>query len=494
MFTPDLSLAMPATTRWKRNLLKSTEPRFSVSQEKNLHHLINSRDASKFLNISATPGLTGSKVSKNEDLREVSFQLVSLKKKHDINKSLNFRNQFKLDKEVKQVQKFKLVENQVEENSSKVKNKLKTLESLCEEIKTRQEEALEARKVYKHILNRMRKSKVFIDEQNLVMNSKLRENNLILGEEEYKKLKMKEFNIQTKAAFEVLQEYICTETGNRMKQLDIAKKDAEQQVKNTENRAIRMKRQVDIAENAADEERNNKAMQARESLMLHRIFFFLEDVKLQMSKKRFAVIDEAFRKIKIHYGHIEPVEMIEKILTKEQTFIDLLTSISYNKEKIVEQNEKIVAVEEKVEQLNANKSLSDSNKQWRLILNKTFKDTAADKEKLRRLKIIKEKILFWARKLLERLGVENVNQADLSSHLQLVKKHILKILKKDGPRIRKSILAIDIMPINQVLKICGDQSARRRTFAMIPIEEVEKIIRDLAPAEKRTSVNAKLTV
>ena len=492
MFTPDISLSLPATTRWKKSLLTSTDSKFSIAEVKNLRRLINSRDASKFLSISATPGLTGSKVSKNEDLREISIQLVSLKKKHDVNKSLNFRNQFSLDKEIKQVQKFKQVKNIVLETNQKIASRVKNLEKMCEEVKTQQEEALEARKVYKHILNRMRANKIFIDEQNFELNCKLKENNLALNEEEYRKVKMKELNIQTKEAFSALKEYVSVQTVSRMEQLEIVKKDAEQQIKNTENRGIRMKRQVDIAEDAADEERNNKAMQVRESLMIHRIFYFLQDVKMQMSKKRFAVIDEAFRKIKHKYGHMEPVEMIEKVLTREQTFTDLLTGISFSRERIGEQTEKNLMIMEKIDVLNANKSLNESNKQWKKILNKIYKETSADNEKLRNLRIIKDKILFWVKKLLERLGVQSSKSTNLVHHLQGVKENIMKLLKKDGPRIRKSIIAIDNMTINQVLKIFGEQKNRRNTFSMIPAEEIDKIIRELSIQDEQDSSQKKL--
>lgn len=495
MFTPDLTLSLPATTRWKRGLLKSPDTHFSIAESKNLHRLVTSRDASKFLSISATPGLHGPRLSKNEDLREVSLQLVSLKKKHDVNKSLNLRNQMSFNKEVKFVKEFKEIEDRVLFSNGMTNKRVKKLGRMCEEVKRKQEEALESRKVYKHMLNRMRENKMFIDRKNFALGVRLKDENLDLGKFVEEKRKIQEMKIQTKVAYSVLETYVESQTIDRYDLLQEAKKDAETHLKVNENRELRIKRQVDIAEVAADEERNNRAMQVRESLILHRLLFALLDVKLQTSKRRFSLIDEAFRKIKNQYGFIEPLEMIEKILTKEQTYTELLASINYNNDKIIETNKRLSDIETKIQFLTSAKPAQDPNKQWKIIFNTTLKENSAEKEKLRKIKIIYDKIKFWAARLLQKLGCKNFDRKKgLKVHLALVKETIVGILKNDTNGILKSKNTVDGMKVDQVLKFFMTEETRRRTFSTIPVEEIDKIRNELVLNEEEGSSRKRLGV
>ena len=90
MFTPDLGLSIPGTIRWKKNLLRTSNTKFTDFNEKKIRRLISTHDASRFISTSMTPGFHTPKISRNEDFREISTQLVSLKKKHDLNKDKNF--------------------------------------------------------------------------------------------------------------------------------------------------------------------------------------------------------------------------------------------------------------------------------------------------------------------------------------------------------------------------------------------------------------------
>jgi hypothetical protein len=236
-------------------------------------------------------------------------------------------------------------------------------------------------------------------------------------------------------------------------------------------------------------------MQVRESLILHRLLFALLDVKLQTSKRRFSLIDEAFRKIKNQYGFIEPLEMIEKILTKEQTYTELLASINYNNDKIIETNKRLSDIETKIQFLTSAKPAQDPNKQWKIIFNTTLKENSAEKEKLRKIKIIYDKIKFWAARLLQKLGCKNFDRKKgLKVHLALVKETIVGILKNDTNGILKSKNTVDGMKVDQVLKFFVTEETRRRTFSTIPVEEIDKIRNELVLNEEEGSSRKRLGV
>lgn len=474
MHSPDIPFSTAATTRWKRNFLNSLGSKYSIADDKNLRRLVNTQDASKFINNSFTPGFATPKISRNEDLREVSLQLVTLKKKHDFNKSLNYRNQRILDKDLKFIENIRSVESKTVATAEELGKKLEEKQKLYEEIKQKQEEALAARKVYKHMLNRMKITKINFDKQNLDFTSKLKINEIMVNEEQFRSRKAKESKNHARTALSSLSDYISLETKEKHTKLSIIKKDADQQLKNTQNRELRMKRQVEIAEAAADDDRNMRAMQIREGVMVHRLWYFSLEIKLQEIQKRFAVIDNAFRRVKNQYGFIDESEMIEKMLTKEQTYSQLLSSISYNKAKIIEQTEKIKDLNEKIEVLTSLKAQNlDPNKFWKDHLQKTIKETSAEKKRLMKIRTIYDKIRVWIDRVLEKLGAEqDFKYRKLKDYFQNIRVNIGKAMGKSSKiKVFDNKARVDKMKIEQVLMYyVGDEAKKRkssRNLAMI---------------------------
>jgi hypothetical protein len=200
MYTPDPSLSVPATTRWKGATMQFTNTRFTIVEQKHLHRLVTTQQASKFLNLSATPSLETPKISRNEEIREISLQLVSLKKKHDVSKNRNIKNQLILDTESKFRDKFKGIKTRTLLSLQDYEAKTQALERQYQVVKLQQDEALSAKKVYKHILNRMRMTKIKFEEQSLDLTKQLRENDIFLRDEQYRSRKSNETKIQTKSA------------------------------------------------------------------------------------------------------------------------------------------------------------------------------------------------------------------------------------------------------------------------------------------------------
>lgn len=475
MYSPDFTISTAATSRWKRNVLSSFGKRLSIADDKNLRRLISTRDASKFINNSFTPGFATPKISRNEDAREVSLQLVSLKKKHDFNKSLNNRNQKILDKDSKFIETIRCIENKTLATAEELGKKLRGKQQEYEEIKRQQEEALSARKVYKHMLNRMKITKIKFDKQSLQFSYKLRTNEVMLNEEQYRSRKAKEMKNHTRTALSALTDYISIETKDKHAKLNIIKKDADQQIKNTQNREMRMKRQVEIAEAAADDDRNMRATQIREGVMIHRLWYFLLELKLQETQKRFAVIDDAFRKVKNQYGFIDASEMIEKILTKEQTYSELLGSISYNKSKIEEQTHKIKELIEKIEVLTNIKAQNlDPNRFWKEQLHKIAKETSFDKERLFKIRSVYDKIRVWTDRILEKLGAgQDFKYRKLQEYFQNIRSQISKSLAISS---KKNVIVnktrVDGMKIEHVLKYyVGDEGRKRKSTRNLAIND-----------------------
>ena len=471
MYTPDISISVPATTRWKRNQMRLTDSKFSITAEKKLRNLISTRDASRFITTSFTPGFDTPKITRNEELREVSLQLVSLRKKHDLSKKINYTHQQLLDKDSKFVTKAKSIETKTISLTEKMLQQADILEKQYEEVKERQEEAIDARRVYKHILNRMKISRIKLEERSLALNHHSKFTDQILSEEIVRSRRSKETNIGTRSTLSALATYISQETKEKQERVKIAHKDATQQILNSKNREVRAKRQFEIAEAAADDERNNTAMQIREGLMVHRLLYFLLDIKHKTSQKRFAIIDEAYRKVKNKYGFIEPSEIVEKVLVKEQTYSDLLSGIAYNKQQIELQTEKNREICLKIDNINELKmQYTDPNQFWKEELAKLSKEHSVDEARYAKIQIVYEKIVLWIDRNLQKLGVEIEDKPEKLVDYFLILNQATK--KNLGEKLKQSLSSsksrVDNMKVEEVLKYYVGDEGRRRTFSSIP--------------------------
>jgi myosin heavy subunit len=438
MYTPDLTPSVRASARWKRNTLRSTESKFSKADEKKIRRLISTHDAEKFISTSFTPGFDSPKISKNEDLREISVQLVQLKKKHDYSKNKNYFHQKILDKDAKFIEIFKAVESRSMNSTEFLQERIKELEKKYEEIKMKQDQDLATRKVYKHMLGRMKVNQVNFDIKNLNLNEFLKVNQQVLEEEKRKQRRTKEVNRKTKVELISLENFVVNQTKDKEEKLLVLKKDVDQQLKNTKKREFRLKRQFEIAESAADDDRNMRAMRIREGVMVHRLLYFLLNAKLQKSKIKFATIDEAFRKVKNSNGISDPKEMIEKILTKEQTYIELLNSVNITKTRIEELKVDHLSIEKKINDVNRMRTQSsDQNNEKKDKMLEIAKDLSQDKEKMMKITILYEKINIWVSRNAKKFGINGVQSGSLKNSFDVIRDFIIHCLRNVENQVKK---------------------------------------------------------
>ena len=271
------SLSARATLRWKRENQLETERSISKPNHRRIRSLISTSDPSKFFNTSlaATEEFNG--VSKHEDLKEVSVQLNILRKKHDLNKDSNFHHDADILRLKRKINNYTHEETKTVSTISELKEAVEKLENSIVEVIDKQEEALAAANVYRHILERMRKARVFLDIKNEDVNKDLKSNNKSLGEEVDVLRRVKESKIKTKAAYDLLVDYNAKVTQEKTTKLVEISKDLIQRQEYNTKRDERYKRQIDIAEAAANEHKDMSDQEMRESLIIHRFWYlFLE--------------------------------------------------------------------------------------------------------------------------------------------------------------------------------------------------------------------------
>ena len=96
----------------------------------------------------------------------------------------------------------------------------------------------------------------------------------------------------------------------------------------------RVKRQQEIADMAANENKDQNEIKMRDQFLIHRLFSSLLKKKMEKEMARNFSVEDAFQKIRTATGFSDVNEIVHRFLTREQTYSQLLTAVSENERKI----------------------------------------------------------------------------------------------------------------------------------------------------------------
>lgn len=413
------SLSKKATVRWKKNTLSNTSRQVSKSENKRLHSLILTSKPENFLSLSTTAPDNSLKVSKQEDLPEISAELTSLKKKHDLNRGSNFLLDHNMTNLKKQMDSFKLEEIKTLGRLQSLKNDVSRLEEAISEVTHKQEEALEATGVYNHIIERMKIHKVRLDIKNEEKIKLVKAHKRTLSEEIEICRKKKETKIKTKKALEALEGFIEQETKDKEFNVKAIEKDMKRRLENSNKREERYRRQIEIAERAANEDREARATQMREDVILMRFWHRYMRKKLDYDMNRLYYIEDAFEKVRKNSNINDASEMVTKVLTTEIAYNELRKIVETSNDNIGKTQEKIREIEENLKKAEKSKTQSNLKQNLQNEILEKLKIDVDEKNKLIKLKEVHQKIRVWSGKIIKKLG-SNERPEDLKSCMSLI--------------------------------------------------------------------------
>lgn len=431
METPDIfNLTAPATARWKREAISSNNTSFNLANHRIIRQMVSTQDASRFLNSTVTQGSETQRVSKFEELKEISSQLGFLRKRHDINKADNKVYDNSLGKLQKELSYCHKTEARTGLKLDSMKEECQEMDDKLKEIKKKQEDAAMTAKAYEHIIERMKMTKINLEKRSLSLNKSLKNKQQTLREELDKQRRNREAKIQTKEAMKNLESYVVREKTEKQERLEIIEKDVKQKQETSRKREERFLRQLEIAEAAANEDRNMRALQMREGLLVHRLWFIYLQKKLKYEMERSSSIEDAFQQVRSITGLNDAQEMVERYLTREQAYADLMESINESKHKIEDYKQRNNDVEDKINTLEMAKIEGNNPaKTMSQEATKSFREIAFEKDRLRRIKGVYENIRTWAAKNLRKLGAqEMIHDTKIIDCVALIRENVRKAL------------------------------------------------------------------
>lgn len=216
----------------------------------------------------------------------------------------------------------------------KIPQLLQRIDELNENIlqtKQKQEEKLADREVYYHIEKRLITTKIHMDMKTHYLQEKLNIKGMILKTELEKSLKVRESRCRSARMY---RNYDKTAGFfNKHKQILRVKFSKETElISNIElMRKEKEKRHLEICEEVDNEETIRRFKGLRERIMLYRMLYMLLSNKLKENIAKFGTIELAFRKIRSITGLHDINDVVEKFLTKENSYHELMNMILQNK-------------------------------------------------------------------------------------------------------------------------------------------------------------------
>jgi len=254
--------------------------------------------------------------------------LSQIKKKHDEAKKLGNIKQDELEKVRKEIAQLEIQEAVAEPHTHEMQAKLEMLEESLGETRYKIEEEQFTKHSYLHMLDRMKKdfiaSKIASSENELSLKNKVN----VLNSEESKQRKIKEERLQSKAIFDSLMNNINKQQEDRQERIKELMKCIKNKEDSVQKRIDRQKRNQEIAEAAANENKDSSEIKMRENLYIQKLWNSFMRKKMEKEMMNSSQIDDAFKQIKTATGVTDVQEMVKKFLTREQTYSQLLVKVS----------------------------------------------------------------------------------------------------------------------------------------------------------------------
>lgn len=100
-----------------------------------------------------------------------------------------------------------------------------------------------------------------------------------------------------------------------------------------QKRMDRVRRQSEIAEAAANENKDTNEIKLRENFTVQKMWSMFYKKKMNNEMKKSSRVEDAFQNIRTATGSTDVQDIVQKFLTRESTYAQLLTAVTDNEKK-----------------------------------------------------------------------------------------------------------------------------------------------------------------
>lgn len=280
------------------------------------------------------------------------------------------------------------------------------LESQLASLKINLTFALSDYNSYLYVKKRMKISKVFADVKANRLRSKLKNLNEVIKEQEQRLFQVLNNNGKTLVNLKSLANKV--EDEEKWRNLVGQKLDKESEMKNNQfdRRDEMQRRRIDIIESVANEDKNQRYNMLREGLLLHKTWSKFMSFKLKKQKEKFFRMENAHAKIRSLTGLTDVGEVVQKVLTREQSYVSMMNMILESKKVCDKYYERNLQLEKEMDEIAVSFSKSDPSQQdtMKSKIHKSIKSMQRSSEKLNKVKFVRNFVQEWVKNMLKKVS------------------------------------------------------------------------------------------
>ena len=241
--------------------------------------MVRTHNAGLFLNINAHTD-DSQRVSKLEDLKELSTELSRLRKNHDSVRARNLSRELQLEQLQQELTSLSKVGCRTGAKRDQLRETAQAKAAALDSLLREKEDAVLTGQVYERMIERMQLEKLDLDRRTYELNAQLRQMDTLLSGEREKQSRKREDAIHTRQACAFLEQFVQRERQEARGNLETIERDVVKKLETTQKRSERQQRQLEISERAANEEKDRSATDLRNKLLLSRLWSALLRNKL----------------------------------------------------------------------------------------------------------------------------------------------------------------------------------------------------------------------
>lgn len=349
-------------------------------------------------------------VDHEEERREVSTQLAIIRKRHDQTKEANLRKRKQVDKLKQELDQVGTVTNAAEGEQKSLETRVEQLERALTAAQAKQEEELQNKTVYEHMLDRMKKDRIALEIKAQSLSQNLRSARQVLGSEQQKSRKTMEAKFQSRLQLKDLKDQYEFEKRQKEDRIIQLERNVRMRQEASNRREERQKRQAEIAEAAAKADSDSQESRLRDNVLLLRFWYNFLKWKLENERNRSVDIEKAFQKIRVATGLQDVQEIVERFLTREQTYNEFISGVSEAESKLEALKQQNVEAREELlkMQLDENggaRALYHEVEELEAQQGHLVKESTIVKERLKKTIGLYDQVLEWATKIMKRIDL-----------------------------------------------------------------------------------------
>lgn len=347
---------------------------------------------------------------KDEETKEIAAYLALIRKRHDKIKQENLKKKAVLERLKKEYERCTELAQSDTESNITVEKDIQTVNQTLENTGKLYKNELKDRKSYEYVLNRMKKDKIAMELKANSIQISLKSTKYVLQSEEKKSQRIRETQYHSRMILSDMRKTFSQSKRKKVEHLEKIEKELKSREDIADRREDRQKRQIEIAEAAANEDKDSQEVKQRESLLLFKLWYNFLSRKLNCEMKNAVDVERAFSKIKSATGLSDVTEIVEKFLTREQNYFALIHAVTDAERKLTYLKNENIRTKKVLNTLQFEDSKLKIDAKSQIGMEKKlglgYKNYVNLKEKVKNSLSVYDRLQTWTEKIFLVLGVE----------------------------------------------------------------------------------------